>query len=104
MDFGMAIIALKRGETVARKGWNEKGMFLTLQAGSEVDGDNMRNEGAKNYYAGCKCRIAPHIDMKSADGTYVVGWLASQTDMLAEDWEIVRPAPKATEVNYRRGV
>lgn len=104
MDFGMAVIALKRGETVARKDWNEKGTFLTLQAGSEVDGDNMRNEGAKSYYAGCKCRIAPHIDMKSADGTYVVGWLASQTDMLAEDWEIVHPAPKATEVNYRRGV
>ena len=33
MDFGMAIIALKRGECVARKGWNGKGMFLTLQPG-----------------------------------------------------------------------
>lgn len=101
MDFGMALIALKRGECVARKGWNGKGMFLTLQAGSLVDGDNMRNEGAKSYYAGHLCNIAPHIDMKSADETYVVGWLASQTDMLAEDWEIVHPAPKATEVNYR---
>ena len=29
--------------------------------------------------------------MKAADGSYVVGWLASQTDMLAEDWEIVKP-------------
>lgn len=101
MDFGMAIIALKRGECVARKGWNGKGMFLTLQRGSEVDGDNMRNDGAKNYYSGCKCSIAPHIDMKAADGTYVVGWLASQTDMLAEDWEIVHPLPMKDEVHYR---
>ena len=91
LDFGMALIALKRGECVARRGWNGKGMFLTLQSGSTVDGDDMCNEGAKNYYSGCKCNIAPHIDMKAADGTYVVGWLASQTDMLAEDWEIVTP-------------
>ena len=85
MGFGMALAALKRGQTVARKGWNGKGMFLTLQQGSEVDGNNMRNEGTKNYYADCKVKIAPHIDMKSTDGTYVVGRPASQTDMLAED-------------------
>ena len=33
--------------------------------------------------------ICSHIDMKSADNKIVIGWLASQTDMLAEDWEIV---------------
>ncbi len=101
MDFGMAIVALKRGERVARKGWNSKGMFLTLQNGSVVTGENMRNEGAKNYYKNCKVHIAPHIDMKSADGTYVVGWLASQTDMLAEDWEIVKPTPLCEEVHVK---
>lgn len=89
MDFGMALTALKKGEAVARKGWNGKGMFLTLQNGSEVVGTNMRNEPAKNYYGYSKVKICPHIDMKAADGTYVVGWLASQTDMLAEDWEII---------------
>ena len=52
MSFGKAIEALKEGKCVSRKGWNGKGMFLTLQPGSEVDGDNMRNEGAKNFYAG----------------------------------------------------
>lgn len=98
MDFGMALIALKRGETVARAGWNGKGMFLTLQDGSTVNGNDMRNEGAKKYYADTQCTIAPHIDMKAADGTYVVGWLASQTDMLAEDWEIVKPTPCKDEV------
>ena len=47
MDFGKAIEALKRGETVARSSWN--GMsFLTLQEGSTVDGNSMRNEGAKS--------------------------------------------------------
>ena len=92
MDFGKALIALKRGEAVARKGWNGKGMFLTLQNGSEVEGYLMRNEPAKNYYGDSKVKINPHIDMKAADGSYVVGWTASQTDMLAEDWEVVNAA------------
>ena len=101
MDFGMAIIALKRGECVARKGWNGKGMFLTLQGSSEVTGELMRNKGAKNYYGTSTVKICPHIDMKAADGSYVVGWLASQTDMLAEDWEIVKPVPFADEVHTK---
>lgn len=101
MDFGMALIALKRGECVARKGWNGKGMFLTFQNGSTVDGNSMRNEGAKKYYKDAQCTIAPHIDMKAADGTYVVGWLASQTDMLAEDWEVVNPNSYKDEVHIR---
>lgn len=102
MDFRMALIALKRGECVARTGWNGRNMFLTLQLGSEVDGNNMHNKGAKNYYTDCKCKIAPHIDMKSADGTYVVGWLASQTDILAEDWEIVHPIPMKDEIYHKQ--
>ena len=101
MDFGMAIEALKRGKAVARKGWNGKGMFLTLQEGSEVPGTKMRNKPAKDYYGGSTVKIASHIDMKAADGTYVVGWLASQTDMLAEDWDIVEPVPYKKEVLIR---
>ena len=98
MDFGLALIALKRGKAVARKGWNGKGMFLTLQNGSTVKGSDMRNEPAKYYYGDNNVTISPHIDMKAADGTYVVGWLASQTDMLAEDWEVVDPASFVQEI------
>ena len=101
IDFGMALVALKRGKAVARKGWNGKGMFLTLQGGSVVDGTNMRNDVAKNYYGDSKVDIMPHIDMKAADGSYVVGWLASQTDMLSEDWDIVEPVPYKDEVHIR---
>lgn len=83
-DFGIAIQYLKEGYKVARKGWN--GMFLVLQEGSVVPGDHMRNVPAREYYDGKSVTIMPHIDMKAADDTYVVGWLPSQTDMLAEDW------------------
>lgn len=87
--FGEALKQLKLGEKVARCGWNGKGMFLTLQRGSTVKGEDMRNENAKKFYGENEVRISSHIDMKSADDTYVVGWLASQTDMLAEDWFVV---------------
>ena len=100
-DFGLALEALKRGKAVARKGWNGKGMFLTLQEGSEVTGTNMRNETAKTYYRDSNVTICPHIDMKAADGTYVVGWLASQADMLAEDWDVVDISHMTDEVLFR---
>ena len=96
MNFGQAIEALKAGSKVARKGWNGKGMFIYLVNGQKVIYDNLRNEAAtaldsRNLRnAGKTATINPHIDMKAADGSIVVGWLASQTDMLAEDWEIVR--------------
>jgi hypothetical protein len=86
LSFSQALVLLKMGKSVAREGWNGKGMFLTLQEGSEVAGTDMRNEPARKYYGENKVRICPHIDMKAADGSYVVGWLASQTDLLAEDW------------------
>lgn len=88
-DFGWALNALRKGKAVARKGWNGKGMFLVFQPGSEVPGNMMRNEPAKKFYGDSTVKICGHIDMKAADGTYVVGWLASQTDILAEDWEVV---------------
>lgn len=83
MNFGKAIEGLKEGRRVAREGWNGKGMFLFLVAGSNfvVNREplmSIMGEGATVTYR-------PHIDMKDAEGK-VVPWLASQTDMLAEDW------------------
>lgn len=88
-DFGWALRCLKQGKAVTRKGWNGKGMFLMFQPNSKVPGNMMRNELAKKFYSDSIVKICGHIDMKTADGTYIVGWLASQTDMLAEDWEVV---------------
>ena len=96
MDFGEALENLKVGNKVARKGWNGKGMFIYLTAGSEVPYEHLRGN-CKKYLFGKRTPskegnvvINGHIDMYAADGTVVIGWLASQTDMLADDWEIVR--------------
>jgi len=86
MSFGHAIEALKAGQKVCRAGWNGKGMFLFLVPAShfEVRYPHLLGvipEGTKVDYWG-------HIDMKAADGK-IGPWLASQTDMLANDWQVV---------------
>lgn len=89
VSFGHAIELLKGGHRVARSGWNGKGMWLVL-----VQPDDDANVPPRPAYAvngivddatnGC----LPWIGMKTADNKFVP-WLASQTDVLAEDWQIV---------------
>lgn len=78
MDFGDALDAMKYdGQKVCRSGWNGKGMWLFLV------GKNDYKLQAHNGY-----QLLPFIAMKTADNK-LVPWLASQTDILAEDWMIV---------------
>lgn len=86
MDFGAALRNIKIGHRVARRGWNGRGMFVFLVPGSvfKVNREPLMSilgEGTQvTYHA--------HVDMKTATGE-IVPWLCSQTDMLADDWEIV---------------
>lgn len=86
MTFGAAVEAMKLGSKVARAGWNGKGMFLFLVPGSQFKVSRPPLLGI--YPEGTEINYCPHIDMKTADGK-VVPWLASQTDVLADDWAIV---------------
>ena len=86
LTFGEAIEALKTGMKVAREGWNGKNMFLFLVGGSTFKVNRPPLLGI--YPEGTEINYHAHIDMRTADGT-IVPWLASQTDMLAEDWVIV---------------
>lgn len=86
LSFGHAIVALKSGLKVARAGWNGKGMFLFLVNGSTFKVNRAPLLGI--YPEGTEIQYHAHIDMKTAQG-YVVPWLASQPDMLADDWQIV---------------
>ena len=78
MTFGIAVELLKKGFKVAREGWNGKGMYLFLSHGEDIQS--------------CTCIHEKCVDvicMKTAQDTVVFGWLASQTDMLSEDWVVV---------------
>lgn len=86
MNFGQALEALKDGKKVGRDGWNGKGMFLFLVPGSTFKVNRPPLLGI--YPEGTEINYCPHIDMKTADGK-IVPWLASQTDVLAEDWGFV---------------
>jgi hypothetical protein len=86
LTFGLAVEALKLGKRVSRAGWNGKGMFLFLVPGSTFTVNRPPLLGI--YPEGTRVDYCPHIDMKTADGK-VVPWLASQTDVLAEDWAIL---------------
>lgn len=77
MNFGKAIESLKEGKKVARSGWNGKGMWLTLVRAWDY------NPNGHNSPAGIE--KLPWIGIKTADYKFVP-WLASQTDVLAEDW------------------
>lgn len=92
MTFGEALEFLKAGSKVARMGWNGKGMFLVYVPGAP----NCRWVEAPYYKAwksidrpDPEITIDPHIDMLTAKGTMQPGWLASQADMLADDWVVV---------------
>ena len=92
MSFGHALEALKHGCKVARAGWNGKGMWLILVAGTPEA--KLREGTPYRDATGLEeCEILPHIDMwtVNADGRRAMlpGWLASQSDMLADDWMII---------------
>jgi hypothetical protein len=85
-DFGVALQLMKEGEKVARSGWNGKGMFLFINPGSEVKVSEGRPL-ASAFDIGTPVRMSPYIMIKTADDELTcVPWLASQTDLLAEDW------------------
>ena len=86
MSFGLAVEAVKKGKKIARAGWNGKGMFLFLVPGSTFKVNRAPLLGI--YPEGTEINYHAHIDMKTADGT-IVPWLASQTDVLADDWIVV---------------
>jgi hypothetical protein len=86
-NFSDALQMVKDGKRVARSGWNGKGMFIFLVPGSTFVVNRPPLLGI--YAEGTSINYHAHIDMRTADGM-IVPWLASQTDILAEDWMEVR--------------
>lgn len=100
MSFGDAIVMLEGGKKVARAGWNGKSMWLSLSCAPGGDAIAGRREiAAENFWSannseyarqnGGSAVVLPCITMKTATGEILMGWLASQTDMLAKDWQVV---------------
>lgn len=111
-NFGAAIELAKEGKLVTREGWNGKNMFIFIRPADELDVDMIVNkvkslpQSVKDYFnrdtyyiddngtdkevdkKEILVKFTAYLCMKAVDGTIVNGWLASQTDMLAEDWQV----------------
>ena len=94
LTFGDAVRAMKEGKRVARSGWNGKGMFLWLLPAATIPKAWIKDP----QFAEVADEINPtseeievlgSIRMKTAGQEILTGWLASQSDILAEDWEIL---------------
>ena len=80
LTFGLAVEAAKGGAPVTRAGWNGKGMYVTLVRSESYDIMGHDLVGT--------LPLRDFLVMKTADDQ-IVPWVASQTDILAEDWEVV---------------
>jgi len=95
MTFGQALEALKQGRKVARRGWNGKGMWLWLKPATTIKADWCKDPVLKQIAeaAGGEIPALGTVCMFTHDSTgrqaILTGWLASQSDMLLEDWTIV---------------
>jgi len=91
LTFGEAIEALKLGQRVSRSGWNGKKMYLWLLPAASVKAEWCREPHLKAVAEenGGEIEALGSIRMMTADRKVLTGWLASQTDMLSEDWTIL---------------
>lgn len=95
MTFGDAIEALKAGKKVTRAGWNGRGMYLWLLPEAEVKSEWCREPHLKEVAdangGSIPCLGSIRMFTVNAQGRRAVltGWLASQSDMLSEDWQLV---------------
>ena len=96
LTFGLAIEALRKGLKVCRAGWNGKGMWIVLMPSLHLpphsqctEGAKVNDRTAKHIGVDTPLDSQPYISMWTAAKQWQPGWLASQADILAEDWEIV---------------
>jgi hypothetical protein len=108
LTFGAALEAVAAGKMAARAGWNSKGMFIFMRPADELTPafivDKVKSlpqavkyfiakkYGSETHYASgdeITVKFGSYLCMYAADGSIVNGWLASQTDMLAQDWTII---------------
>lgn len=87
MNFGLALEAAKMGKRIARAGWNGKGMYVFL-----IDVADLHTNADLSGLEGKDVTVRDCFAMKCADDSICPGWLASQTDMLADDWCVLEDA------------
>ena len=94
MRFGEAIAHARTGKKIARMGWNGKGMYIYMTMGRLIPSDKWVARMPSQELTEAERKrghviVNPHLDMMNAQGERIIGWSATQTDMLADDWYVV---------------
>jgi hypothetical protein len=95
-SIGWAVAQMREGKKVRRAGWNGRGMWLVLMPelklpphSSQELGAKVNDRTAKHIGPDTPLDSQPYISMWTAQGQWQPGWLCSQADLLATDWELV---------------
>lgn len=97
VTFSEALEYVKRGGRAARAGWNGKDMWIAYGRGNMIEAEKFWNPHTRNFALSQPCaraEVLPYLLFKTADNKILMGWLASQTDMLAQDWCLIPPIVK----------
>jgi len=96
LNFGQATEAAKQGKRIARAGWNGKNMFVVVQPAmtlapyNDQSAEKRVNDRTARFVGyDTPLEVLPYFCMFTADRKWLCGWLASQTDMLANDWMVL---------------
>lgn len=96
MDFGQALMLLKAGKKVARKGWNGANQFVVCMPAlylppfnSQEPGAKVNDRTAKHIGEDAPLDSQPYLALKNAQGKWQPGWVPSMGDLFAEDWVLV---------------
>ena len=88
MDFSAALTACRAGAKITRSGWNGAGQWVALSPGFELKADRIFSAPIKQSVGTGTGQFAPYLMIRNAQGAFVP-WLASQGDLLADDWQEV---------------
>jgi hypothetical protein len=86
VDFSEALAACKAGSKITRAGWNGAGQWVALSPGFSLNADRIFSAAVKDHVGSGSGQFAPYLLIRNAQGVFVP-WLASQGDLLADDWE-----------------
>ena len=88
-DFGWALRSLKEGKKVTRSGWNGEDMWIVMMATMTIPAGMVNERTRRHVPAEVDVPCGAYIVMWTAQRVWQPGWLASQADILAEDWTTV---------------
>lgn len=101
MDFGLALAVIKAGGKVTRTQWNGKNMWIALNPGSKITVSEGRPLAAV-LPVGTPVEFQPYLIMRTAQ-KMIVPWVATQSDVLGEDWIVVEGVDKDFTAPLVRG-